>query len=143
MDAKVVTVNNEQRLFVIPCSNGYSCLGFDVLSDKCKALRKEMELPESTFLTGTIEAYNEYAETVNLARKTGKRYSCELHPKLIGLEGFRVQCEIYGEKVRFNVGKSTGFMPCHLQINNARSLGGFAISPTAEIKNLVVIRKVR
>jgi len=29
--ARAVTVNAEQELYVIPCGDGYSCLGFDVL----------------------------------------------------------------------------------------------------------------
>lgn len=140
---KEVTVNKEQGVFVIHSGNGYSCLGFEVCAMKCSALRKELNLPESILEIGTIEAYNEYKETVEIARKSGKRYTSELHPKLIGLEGYRIQCEMYGETVRFNVGKSTGFIPCHLQIHNARSLGGYGISANAEIENIVIIRKIR
>ena len=140
---KTVTINNEQRLYVIPPGSGYSCYAFDVLARKTSALRKELGLSESQFPIGTVEAYNEYAETVALASKSGKRFACELHPRLIGLEGYRIECTLYDERVRFNVGKSTGFIPCHLQIPNSRSLGGCGISPDAELGHIQVIRKVR
>ncbi len=48
-----------------------------------------------------------------------------LNPQLIGLEGWRVEVVTsYDEKRRFIVGKSTGWRPCHLEVNNRRSMGG-------------------
>ena len=45
--------------------------------------------------------------------------------QLMGLEGWRVEVEtMSGEKRRFIVGRSTGWGPCHLELNNRRSLGG-------------------
>ena len=140
---KTVTINNEQRLYVIQSGSGYSCYGFDVLARKTSALRKEQGLSESQFPIGTIEAYNEYTEAVALASKSGKRFACELHPRLIGLEGHSIECTLYGKRVRFNVGKSTGFIPCHLQKHNSASSGGLGISPDAELGHIQVIRKVR
>ncbi len=66
-----------------------------------------------------------------------------LTPQLAGLEGWRVEvvdCE--GDKPRrFNVGRSTGWRPCHLEIHNARSTGGFAAcGPYHSVRT---IRRVR
>jgi hypothetical protein len=48
-----------------------------------------------------------------------------LTPQLIGLEGWRVEVEDdNGDVRRFYVGHSTGWRPCHLEIHNARCLGG-------------------
>ena len=50
----------------------------------------------------------------------------ELTKQLVGLEGCRV--EVVGlhatKPRRFNVGKSTGWKPCHLELANAASSGG-------------------
>jgi len=48
-----------------------------------------------------------------------------LSPQLIGLEGCRVVVTRKdGRNARFRVGRSTGWRPCHLELHNARSLGG-------------------
>jgi len=48
-----------------------------------------------------------------------------LTKQLIGLEGWRVQVTDHdGEVRRFQVGKSTGWRPCHLELVNRRSAGG-------------------
>jgi hypothetical protein len=65
-----------------------------------------------------------------------------LTPQLKGLEGFRVEViTTYGEKRRFNVGRSTGWAPCHIELRCIRSHGG----PCAEKKyqHVKLIRKVR
>lgn len=65
-----------------------------------------------------------------------------LSKQLIGLEGCRVKAtDMRGVTRRFNVGKSTGWRPCHLEIHNARSRGG---SPAeGQYRQVVIIRKVR
>lgn len=62
-----------------------------------------------------------------------------LCPELIGLEGCRVEATCYGERVRFQVGKSTGWKPCHLRLHNRASSGGEAISP-GTLSDVKVIR---
>lgn len=58
-----VTINESQRLFVIPCGKGYSCLGFDVvfkrLRDYCSKLGRPAPAPEKT---GTLEQYTQFRE---------------------------------------------------------------------------------
>lgn len=65
----------------------------------------------------------------------GFRDESELTPDLVGLEGWRVLATRWerdeigtfigeGETVRFYVGKSTGWKPCHLEIARRDSMGG-------------------
>lgn len=62
-------------------------------------------------------------------QQTGARGTAGLHPQLIGLEGWRVEVEDDDGNVRrFIVGKSTGWMPCHLEISRRDSDGGPAVS---------------
>lgn len=65
-----------------------------------------------------------------------------LCPELIGLEGYRVEATQYGERVRFQVGKSTGWKPCHIALHNRRSIGGDLIRK-GSLSNVRIIRKVR
>lgn len=134
MDNKTlkVTVNKKQRCYVVPAGHGsYSCLGFDVCIKWGKALAAELGYfydPKP----GTMAAYNEYQDLIKRAaqkhRVSGWRSSTQLHPQLIGLEGKRVEvADQEGEKHRFYVGKSTGFIPCHLEIKRRDSIGGAAV----------------
>lgn len=51
-----------------------------------------------------------------------------LEPRLIGLEGKRVEITLPdGTRERFYVGKSTGWLPCHLEIKRRDSSGGGAV----------------
>lgn len=53
------------------------------------------------------------------------RDNSNLTSQLLQFEGWRVEVvDLYGSKRRFNVGKSTGWRPCHLEIKTARSFGG-------------------
>ena len=131
---KEVTIKKEQELFVIPCGEGFSCLGFKVCERRTIGLENELsantgnkypDLPE----VGTIEQYNRYMNAVVEAKEyheaTGYRFYCELHPLLVGKEGKRVVVvSKNGSTRRFIVGKSTGFIPCHLEIKSINSNGG-------------------
>jgi hypothetical protein len=63
--------------------------------------------------------------------------------QLVGFEGCRVEvvdCE--GDKPRrFNVGRSCGWVPCHLEIYNSRSHGGPAAS--SKYHSVRMIRRIR
>lgn len=129
----MISINQEQHLFIIACGNGYTCLGFDNAFNKTEAIAREMNRPDlMPTECGTEAAYDQYREAVDTAKaeyhKTGRRLTCELTPQLVGLEGRRVEVvDQWGEKRRFNVGKSTGWIPCHLEIHNRRSTGGPAV----------------
>jgi hypothetical protein len=137
--AHTVTVNAEQELYVIPCGDGYSCLGFDVLLARHNAvaawLRSEGldadDLPRES--RGTMPAYHAYTALMERAasycRRNNLRCPAELTPQLIGLEGKRVEVvDRYGQRRRFIVGKSTGWEPCHLEIARRDSSGGPAVT---------------
>lgn len=125
---KEVTINAEQELYVIPSGYGFSCLGFEVCVNRAKKLAAE--LGESfNAETGTMEAYNEYERLTAIAAKknwqTGWRSNSELIPEFIGHEGERVEVITKGgEKLRYYIGKSTGFIPIHLMIMKSNSSGG-------------------
>jgi hypothetical protein len=134
------TLNAEQKLFVIPSGSGYSCLGFQVCEDR--AIRLGSELVKVCHSSGfrieqpaifeTLERYEQYQRMVNYARehhrKTGYQFQCELHPQLKGLEGKRVEVvNANGETHRFLVGKSTGWIPCHLAIARRNCLEGYPV----------------
>jgi len=76
-------------------------------------------------------------DKLSQAEKIKVRDLSDLSSQLIGLEGWRVEVVIdYGETRRFIVGRSTGWKPCHIEINNRRSLGG----PGAEKKYVSVVK---
>jgi hypothetical protein len=59
---------------------------------------------------------------------TKQKCPCELTPALVGYEGRRIEVAYpNGERKRFNVGRSMGWMPVHLEIHNSRSHGGFPV----------------
>lgn len=127
-----IIINNEQELYVIPAGGGYSCLGFDVVIKKIKALCEELHLPYNDLIRGSIEAYNTYLSVLNIAYEkhttTGWRSKSELYHPFIGNEGRRVEVEYNnGEKERFYIGKSTGWVPCHIMIKQSNSSGGGAV----------------
>lgn len=127
-EMKLSKINKESRLYVMAEAGGYSCYGFDVLDRKGRALAAELETTW-TERKGTKKAFARYADLLSTARAinaaTKRRFNCELSPQLTGLEGRRVEVvTTYGETRRFWVGKSTGFIPCHLEILRANSTGG-------------------
>lgn len=136
---KTVTISEHYpTCYTIKTGCGYSCLGFDVLEKRYKLLHAELlELGDSSLVEfpeeyGTIERYNQYQRLLDHARnyykQTGHRFACELVPQLRGLEGKRIELTYpTGDKTRFNVGKSTGWIPCHLEIKTSRSSGGCAV----------------
>jgi hypothetical protein len=129
-----VTINREQELYVISCGRGYTCLGFDVCLKWARGIAEWLGVPEvEHYLCGTMEAYELYEELCVEGRrkhdKTGERCPALLTPQLVGLEGKRVEVvDCDGEKRRFIVGKSTGWLPIHLEISRRNSSGGFGVT---------------
>lgn len=130
-----VTLNKEEALYVIPIGggSGYTCLGFDVAEKRIKALSDELGMSLEPAARGTLRRYSQYRQLVEAARKRHEeslrtwRSAVELTPELMGKEGKRVEVKsANGETRRFWVGRSTGWMPCHLEIHNTRSHGGGA-----------------
>lgn len=141
------SINVEQKLYVLTCGKGFSCLGFGNVFNKTVNVarwvgRKDLE-PVAPI--GTAEAYAEYEKAMNhgaaYAAANNEKCPCELTPQLIGLEGWRVEVEQDGEKRRFIVGKSTGWTPCHLEIAKRNSSGGpAAYGPYDKVRQIEKIR---
>ena len=138
-----IKIDAARRLYTCPVAGGWSSFGFDYADRDNRAIREELNLPAPVAVVGTVEALQELRDAQEAARLSGRRLECGLHPKLRGLEGSRVEATLYGERVRFQVGKSTGWIPCHLQIHNSRSTGGGSIRPDADLGDVVVIRRGR
>lgn len=126
-----VTINLDQQLYVIACSGGYACLGFDVCIRDCNAIRHELGLPMLNVTRGSLDAYQSYRDAIYSAYAQGRALRCGLTPQLVGLERRRVEVvDCYDNKRRFWVGMSTGPIPRHLEIKTTRSLGGCAVMGT-------------
>lgn len=137
-------INQEQRLYVIKQDGGFSCIGFNVADRRLWAAREfaARELLKTAKrlapmvcpapVIGSVDHFTEYQTAMDAAcyvsSITNGRCEIELTPQLIGLEGRRVEViDQHGDKRRFNVGKSTGWMPCHLELHNSRSIGGESV----------------
>jgi hypothetical protein len=130
---ETVTLNTSERLYVISTSGGVCCLGFDVCADRIQRYAKALGIVcgSREAAIGTLDNYNFLMRLQDTMRASGKRYDCDLTPALVGLEGKRVEVvDCYGETRRFYVGKSTGFIPVHLEIAKRGSNGGPAVMCT-------------
>lgn len=126
-----VTLNKSQRLYVLNHGKSYSCLGFDVAKRRSDGLSAWLGVGLNPHRVGSLAFYRHYLRLIELARKrhesTGEKCLAELSPQLKGLEGYRVEVQtLYGETRRFIVGRSTGWIPIHLEVRTRRSMGGGA-----------------
>jgi hypothetical protein len=71
------------------------------------------------------------------------RSDAGLTKQLIGLEGWRVEVESFmtGEKRRFIVGRSSGWIPCHIELSKRTSHGG--PSASREYRSVRKLYRVR
>ncbi|WP_425953117.1 hypothetical protein [Ralstonia pseudosolanacearum] len=146
-----VSVNNQQRLFVIPAGGGFTCLGFDVCYRESLALALAMGLKEKCpkeSEVGTIGQYNQYRHLINLAGqhpafKTTTWFNMETPMRVreilenARLRKFRIRI-FYGDvetgrdwlseyDVVGRVGRSGGILKVPLMIATSSSTGGPAI----------------
>lgn len=140
MKTKEVTLSQDKTLYCIPCGEGFTCLGIERCNNLAVHLARELanrgySIPMPAAV-GTLERYAQYRQFCEWAKRenerTGFRSTAELTPELIGKEGQRVEVVHEWEPgkpetVRFKVGKSTGFIPCHIELKNSRSTGGPAV----------------
>lgn len=141
------SINNERRLYVLKAGKGFTCLGFEYAESRRVAVLKWLGETAQAVEAGTPEHYEAYAHAMERGAHynaaTRKRCDAELTPELIGLEGYRVEVrDKHGETRRFIVGKSTGWMPCHLEIARRNSHGGPAVTG-APFKSVCKLYKVR
>jgi hypothetical protein len=119
-------------VYVIANEDGsFSCLGFDVCLNRIERYSIELGLDEPPQVArGTLSAYNVMRGVMEALRmryeETGERAVSDLSPQLAGLEGWRVEVQDteWDEPRRFIVGKSTGWLPCHLELSQRNSSGG-------------------
>lgn len=129
-----VTLNAEQSLYVIDVGHGYTCLGFTICQNWTRDIAHELgrrDLEPTAF--ASLEAYGEYERALEAAREyaahAGQALTCRLTPQLVGLERRYVQVmDEWGETRQFYVGRSTGFIPVHLELENEHSESGAAVS---------------
>lgn len=141
---KLVKINTTDRLYVIQAGEGVTCYGFDVLDKTARAVATWSKVIPPVDLLGEIgtaghfEQCNQILEYgAKYAAKTGTRCDYELTPQLIGLEGKNVQViDCDGENRRFRVGRSTGWMPCHLAIEGREDGGPSVLGPFKSVRVL-------
>ena len=78
-------------------------------------------------------------DRLSSAERDRLRSDAGLTPQLIGLEGWRVEVVYkYGDKRRFIVSRSTGWVPCHIELKGRASSGGMAVmgAPFQSIRKL-------
>ncbi len=64
-----ITINTDQRLYVITCGGGYTCLGFDVCFDHAKELAKRVDRPDlapNPDDKGTLGQYAQYQDLLRI-----------------------------------------------------------------------------
>ncbi|ABO59713.1 hypothetical protein LA345_40760 (plasmid) [Burkholderia vietnamiensis] len=146
-----VSINNDQRLFVIPSSGGYSCFGFDNCYRESLGLALAMGLDEkrpNEAEIGTLAQYEQYRDLLKLASQ---------HPGFKAATWFDIETPLevrdalerartngarlrifYGDKetgrdwlseydVIGRIGRSMGTLKVPLMIANSSSSGGPAI----------------
>jgi hypothetical protein len=61
------------------------------------------------------------------------RSTAGLSPQLTGLEGWRIEVKTKdGETRRFLVSRSTGWIPCHIELKRITSTGGYGANKEYE-----------
>jgi hypothetical protein len=153
-------IDPEGKLYVLRSGKGFSCYGWTVLDRKARAVAAWLAAPDTpnrdasraavTWLAeldknppGTADHFqicNNILDRASVHCSVfGDRCSAELVPALVGLEGKRVEADYFGERIRFWVGRSTGWMPVHLRIHSKRSQHG-EVLVAEHVKNVRVIR---
>lgn len=126
-----VILQNTDRLYSYQTSFGWQTIGYDYCYKKCNAVATWLGKPEWLIREdeiGTVPALERYLTVMMLGSIDGRTCEADLTPQLIGLEGRRVEVvDKWGDTRRFKVGKSTGWMPCHLELANSRSRGGGSV----------------
>ena len=62
---RAVTCNDDQQLYVIPCGDGFTCHGYDVVMSEANAIGAMLGLePLPAHLRGTVAAYTLHADRV-------------------------------------------------------------------------------
>lgn len=148
------TINKDSRLYVIRAGAGYTTYGFDVLNVKAAnvldwlknsrhagraaemilgAKGIDLHSLEVPARVGTKKHFAACVAVLEAGRvyclASGTRCDVELSQQLTGLVGRRVEVvDRFGEKRRFIVGRSSGWLPVHLEVLRKDSAGGAPVS---------------
>jgi hypothetical protein len=101
------------------------------------AINLHIEMPQVA--RGTVAAYDTMRILQDALRaeyeRTGEQAIAELSPLLVGVEGRTVEVEtLDGERRRFVVGKSSGFLPHHIELRH----DGLAVRADLEYRRVWV-----
>lgn len=136
----MIILNEERQLYVVPSfDGGYSCLNFDVALTRANAFAtwlRAQGLQADDLLDCTQERIQVYKAYEMLLQRVVNYCYCndaycpvELTPQLVGLEGKRVEVvDCHGQRRRFQVGKSSGVIPVHLELARSTSTGGSVVT---------------
>jgi hypothetical protein len=126
-----VRLDYKRELYLIVGNGGTSVLGWDVVQERIERLHLAFGEPEPPAVPrGSLEAYDTLVNLQERAKRhydeTGERCVANLTPQLIGNEGWRVEVVDHegDEPRRFIVGRSTGWLPVHLEISRRNAHGG-------------------
>jgi hypothetical protein len=135
----------EHQLFVYQFADGsgYSTIGLAYAQRRVKHVANWVQCPVPP-VTPDEEGFKTYQTVMHFgeiqSRVTGYRCKGELVPELVGLEGKHVEVVNHdGDISRFWVGKSTGWMPCHLALKRRSSPDGDPVYG-APFKSVKVIK---
>lgn len=114
-----VTMNTEQRLYVIPCGDGYSCLSFDNARDHANQIASKLDQPALAFGPedhGTLAGHAKYRAAIDAWSRSPLAHKTYFDP---GTEpdAARVleMCRRGGQKVRLMLGDTTTGKPWLLE----------------------------
>lgn len=140
--SELARINRQQRLYVIKAGEGFSCLGFDYAEKQRMAILAWLGMDREAMRVGTRKHWCAYQQAMSYAfiryKETGERCPVNLIKELVGLEGKRVELIEEDGKRRFWVGKTTGWMPTHLEIPRRDSTGGMPVYMPAGARVRVV-----
>lgn len=112
-------------------ASGVTTYSWDFVKDRTERMALNLVIEDYVApATGTREAWDAMCVFEQALKRqyeqTGEKAICDLSMDLIGLEGHRVEVidDVHSEPRRFIVGRSTGWIPVHLEIKTTRSMGG-------------------
>lgn len=132
------SIDHAGRLYVLDHGKGYTCLGFDVAEKWLLGVLAWMPAQKRPIVCageteiGTAGRYAFFERVMDAGGKhataTATQCPANLIPQLIGLERKRVEVTLpNGERSRFYVGKSTGWLPIHLERKRSTSRDGGSV----------------
>ena len=153
-----VTINEAQRLYVLPCGGGYSCWGFDNAFEETTLLAERLDRPAlspSPSELGTLQVLSKHRELIKLAqsaRDLGTWFRAATPEKLKRVinrlihseETIRLfrgdpqtgKMEITDFEVLGRVGRSSGVLKVPLLLEDASGFG----SPIPDDRILRIVR---